>query len=156
MGGADPHPPIPADGSGTRSERTLPEWPPFASGPGPNLRRDHDVLPVPHPFPPKGHKSECDRRIEELKQCYEQLTREKDVRIGELRKEKETQIEELTRERDIRLAERDSKIEVIKEEKDARIEELRGRRTDESKSSKGRGTPGSKRSRGRRTLGLKR
>lgn len=133
MRGSDPSPFVcadePMDKSSNRSDRTLPQWPPFANGPGTNVRQDHDVLPVPHPFPHKEHKSECDRRIEELKHGYEQLLKEKDVRIGELRKEKDTQIEELKRERDARLEElmkeRDSRIEDIKGERDARIEEVK-------------------------------
>lgn len=115
----------PADRSGGQSERPLPQGLPSIDGPGSNALQDNGVLPIPH----KEHRSECDRRIEELKHSHEQLLKEKDVRIEELRKEKDTQIEELKRERDARLEElmkeRDSRIEDIKEEKDARIEEVK-------------------------------
>ena len=118
-----------ADWSTNRSERTLPEWPPSTNGPSSNVRQDNNVFPVPHPIPRKEHRSECDRRVEELKHGYEQLLREKEVRIGEQRKEKDTQIEELKRERDTRLEElmkeRDARIDDIKGERDARIEEVK-------------------------------
>ena len=116
----------PTDGSSSRSDRTLLQWPPPSSGgPGSNIHQDH--IAVPHQSPHEGHtRSECDRRIEELKHSYERLLGEKDLRIEELRKEKDTQIEELKRERDVRLAdlmrERDSRIEDIKREKEARIQ----------------------------------
>ena len=133
MRGSDPFPFVRADESvdwpTNRSDRTLPEWPPSASGPGSNARQDCDALPIPHPIPHKGHRSECDRRVEELKHGYEQLLREKEVRIGELRKEKDTRIEELKRERDTRLEElmkeRDARIGDIKEEREERMEELK-------------------------------
>jgi len=119
----------PADRSTNQSDRTLPEWPPSTSGPGSSVRQDHDVLPVPHPIPHRERRSECDRRIEELKNVYGHLLREKEVRIEELRKGKDTQIDELKRERDARLEElmkeRDARIEEIKGEKDARIEEVK-------------------------------
>ena len=137
MRGSDPPPLARANDLTDRSSSRRADTPPLqpqlpTSGLGSNARRDHDILPVPHPIPPKEHRSECDRRIEELKHSYEQLLREKDVRIAELRKEKDGHIEELERERDVRLEElkkeRDSRIGEIKGEKDARIEELKKER----------------------------
>jgi len=126
MRGLDSFPSVPADES-DQLDRALSERLPPANRPGSNARRDQDVLPVPHL--PKERRSECDRRIDDIKHGYEHLLREKDVRIGELKSEKDAQIEGLRRERDERLEEltkeRDLRIEEIKEEKEARIGEVK-------------------------------
>jgi hypothetical protein len=120
----------PVDRSSTNRPGTpLLQRPSLTSGPGVNVHRDRDVLPLPHPIPPREHRSECDRRIEELRHSYEQLLGEKDVRIGELRKEKDGRIEEIKKERDARIEEikeeKDERIEEVKREKDERIEDLK-------------------------------
>ena len=128
MGGSGSLPPVRANEPIPRpNSRTLPQWP--LSIPISNAHRDRDALPFPHPTPPRNHRSECDRRVEEVKHAYGLLLTEKDVRIGELKNKKGTQIEELKRERGVRLEElareKESRIEEVKRERDERIEELK-------------------------------